>query len=83
MVSDVSKDGFTITVKIPVPTFPSSSVAVQVTVVVPMGNVAPYFHQLLGPSVSPPSWANSLYVGTGDAEQVVVTTFNDEAHTPK
>ena len=52
MVSDVSKDGITIIVRVAVPVFPSLSVTVQVTVVVPMGNVAPYFHQLLGSSSS-------------------------------
>ena len=84
MVSVVSKDGFTVTVKLAVPTFPSSSVPVQVTVVVPMGNVAPYFHQLLGSSRSV---CVSVYVGSGDAEQVVFVddhvAFTPSVYTPK
>ena len=43
-----------VTVKLPVPTFPAASVAVQVTVVVPTGNnILPEDQSQIGPEVTP------------------------------
>ena len=42
MVSDVSKDGVTVTVKLADPVFPSMSVAVHVIVLVPIGRSVLY-----------------------------------------
>ena len=45
----------TVTVKLAVPTFPAASDAVQVTVVVPTGNVEPEEGEQVGPEVTPTS----------------------------
>ena len=54
MVSDVSAGGITVIERVAVPVFPAASVAVQVTIVVPMGNVAPYLIQSEMVVVPPP-----------------------------
>ena len=53
MISDVSKDGVTIIVRVPVPVFPAASVAVQVTVVVPTEKLEPEDGEQVGPEVTP------------------------------
>ena len=45
----------TVTVNVPVPTFPAASDAVQVTVVVPTGKLEPEDGEQVGPEVTPVS----------------------------
>ena len=53
MISGVVSSKVIVIVKLAVPTFPAASVAVQVTVVVPIGNNEPAAGEQVGPEATP------------------------------